>query len=280
MQHRNTIVDERFHVIMGEQQQSYQNPWVACLMLGENVFATRFLLYSLGFIVLNLLGNWCFRSYHAAVRANPTSPPDAHSIRSLIASRPTVIAATVHAVATSIVAVGVLVAYYTNIQRGDDGSPWTYQNINLVRVWQRIGLPISLSYFAIDSYFYCLPRMDFLIFVHHLIMVLCHYPVVAGWAGRVVMFSYLLIAEIYPRMPLYVEQEQMFTYWVMVFGHASIGVLSLHWCLVMCRGGLRSLFVFEKKRPKVFNPNEGFSFAANVAGKNSTNDADVQKKSK
>lgn len=307
-------------------------------MLGENVFATRFLLYSLGFIVLNLLGNWCFRSYHAAVRANPTSPPDAHSIRSLIASRPTVIAATVHAVATSIVAVGVLVAYYTNIQRGDDGSPWTYQNINLVRVWQRIGLPISLSYFAIDSYFYCLPRMDFLIFVHHLIMVLCHYPVVcdagavlagagdikwvtwisivgytselstalmnwrwylihtleenwigfgivnclvvAGWAGRVVMFTYLLIAEIYPRMPLYVEQEQMFTYWVMVFGHASIGVLSLHWCLVMCRGGLRSLFVFEKKRPKVFNPNEGFSFAANVAGKNSTNDADVQKKSK
>lgn len=327
---------------MGEQQQSHNNPWAACFVLGENIFETRFLLYSLGYILLSLLGKRCYRSYHAAVTANPTSPPDARSVKSLIASRPTVIAAQVHSVATSIVSVGILAAYYTNTQQEEDGdgdrpSPWTYRTISLVRVWQRIGLPLSLSYFVTDCYFYCLPRGDVLIFVHHLIMVLCHYPVacdggavlagagdvewvtwlsivgytsevstalmnyrwylintleenwvgfgivnclvVAGWAGRVVTFAYLLVAEIFPRRHLYVAQRQLFTYGVMVFGHAGIGLLSLYWCFVMCRGGLKSLFVFEKKRPKALNPEQGFSFAAEVGGTNNSDGADSRKKS-
>lgn len=307
-------------------------------MLDKNVFATRFILYSLGYVLLSFLGNWCYRSYHAAVKANPNSPPDARSVKSLVASRPTVIAAQVHSVATSIVAVGILVAYYDNIEREDNvSSPWVYRSIDLVRVWQRVGLPLSISYFVTDCYFYCLPRRDVIIFVHHLIMVLCHYPVVcdggavlagagdiewvtwislmgytsevstalmnyrwylintleenwigfgivnclvvAGWAGRVVMFTYLLVAEIFPRMHLYVEQKQIFTFGVMVFGHAGIGLLSLYWCFVMCRGGLKSLFVFEKKRPKVFNPEQGFSFAAEVGGKSNSDGADLPKKS-
>lgn len=303
----------------------FNDPWTACLLQGEFIFETRFLLYSLGYILLSFVGNWCHDSYHAAVAANPNSPPDARSLKSLIASRPTVIAATVHSVATSIVAVGILILYYNN-QDGDENSPWVYHGTNLLRVWQRVGLPISLSYFVTDCYFYCLPRKDLIIFVHHCIMCFCHYPVshdsgallagagdfewavwlsivgytsevstavmnyrwylintleenwigfgivnlfvVASWAGRVALFTYLLIVEIFPRMQMFVDQQQTFTYGVAVFGHAGIGLLSLYWCIVMCRGGLKGLFVFKKKRPKVLNPQQVFSFAEEVGGKN------------
>ncbi|KAL7534346.1 hypothetical protein ACHAWF_004806 [Thalassiosira exigua] len=303
------------------------NPWIECFLGGEFIFETRFLLYSLGYILLSFIGSWCHRSYHAAVRANPDKPPSTSSVKALIASRPTVIAATVHSVATAVIAVGVLVLYYNNLNNPDNSTPWLYQGTtNLIHVWQRVGLPISISYFVTDCYFYCLPRKDVLIFIHHCIMCFCHYPaghdsgakiagagdlewvtwlsivgytsevstammnyrwylintleenwigfgivnvvVVASWAGRVLIFTYLLVAEIYPRMPMYVEHQQMVTFGVMVFGHASIGLLSAYWCVVMCRGGLKSLFVFKKKRPRVLNPQQGFSFAEEVGGKN------------
>lgn len=305
------------------------NPWVECFLKGDFIFESRFLLYAIGYILVSFLGNWCHRSYHAAVQANPNSPPDSRSLKALIASRPTVIAATIHSVATSVVAVGILILYYNN---QDSSSPWLYEGTtNLILIWQRVGLPISLSYFVTDSYFYCLPRKDLVIFIHHIIMCFCHYPVshgsgailagggdvewvtwlsivgytsevstammnyrwylintlednwigfgivnaivVASWAGRVMMFTYLLFVEIFPRMHLYVEQHQMFTFAVMVFGHAGIGLLSLHWCIVMCKGGLKSLFVFKKKeRPKVLNPQQGFSFAEEVGGKSDNED--------
>ena len=316
------------------------NPWTECLLHVDSIFEKRFLLFSLGYVLVSLLGNWIQRSYHAAVRENPESPPDARSWKSLIASRPTVIAATIHAMSTSVVAVGILIAYYGNRMYDVDGtsSPWSYRGTtNLIHVWQRVGLPISLSYFVTDSYFYCLPRRDVIIFVHHCIMCFCHYPVsctggallsgagdaewatwlsvvgytsevstammnyrwylintleenwigfgivngfvVISWAGRVILFTHLLIAEIFPRMSMFIEQGQLFTYAVMVFGHASIGLLSLHWCIVMCRGGLKSLFVFKKQtRPAVLHPRQGFSFAEEVGGKKNIEDAPGRKR--
>lgn len=306
------------------------NPWAESFLQGELVFETQFLIYALGYVLVSLVGNWCRDSYHAAVEADdPKSIPDGRSIKALVASRPTVIAANIHSVATSVVAVGILVLYYSNQDDGGDNShsPWVYRGTDLIKAWQTIGLPISLSYFATDSYFYCLPRKDAIIFVHHLIMMFCHYPVgsdrgavlcgagdvewvtwlsivgytsevatvlmnyrwylintleenwigfgivnglvVASWAGRVVMFAHLLVAEIFPRMHAYAEAGQLVTFGWLVLGHAGIGLLSLHWCIVMCRGGLRSLFVFEKKRPKVLDrQQQGFSFADEVAGKN------------
>ncbi|KAL9181789.1 hypothetical protein ACHAXT_012132 [Thalassiosira profunda] len=303
---------------------SYGNPWAECFLRGELIFESRFLLYSLGYVLASLVGNYCHRSYHAAVKAG--SPPDTGSVKALIASRPTVIAATIHSVATAAIAVGILFLYYTNNQGDDAASPWVYRGISLIEIWQRVGLPISISYFVTDCYFYCLPRKDMIIFIHHCIMCFCHYPVahssgatmagagdmewvtwlsivgytselstalmnyrwylintleenwvgfgivngfvVVSWAGRVLLFTYLLIAEIFPRTSMYSESQQMFTYGVMVFGHAGIGLLSMYWCFVMCKGGLKSLFVFEKKRPKVLSPQQGFSFAEEVGGKN------------
>jgi hypothetical protein len=324
-------------------QQYYQssgtNPWIECFLHGEFIFERRFLVYCLGYIIVSFIGNWCHRSHNAGIakanaNATTSSAPDPKSWKALIASRPTVIAATIHAVATSIIAVGVLFAYYTNPNNNADSassssSPWMYHdNINLIHIWQRVGLPISLSYFVIDSYFYCLPKKDVIIFVHHCIMCFCHYPVchlagailagagdvewvtwlslvgytsevsttmmnyrwylintlendwigfgivngfvVASWAGRVVLFTYLLVVEIYPRMYMYMEQQQMFTFVMMVLGHAGIGLLSLYWCIIMCKGGIKSLFVFKKPQNQK-NANggvqRGLSFAEEVSGK-------------
>lgn len=311
--------------------ESSANPWAECLHHGEFLFERNFLLYSLVYILVSLLGNACSRHYLAAVKASPTSPPpDPHGWLSLIARRPTVIAATLHAVSTSIVAVGILIAYYSS--DGDasstsspSSSPWLYHGTNLMHIWQRVGLPLSISYFVTDSYYYCLPRKDVLIFVHHMIMCFCHYPVtctggatlagagdaewstwlsvvgytsevstavmnyrwylihtleddwvgfgivnlfvVGSWAGRVVLFAYLLIVEIYPRMHVFVDHGQIFSYVVLVFGHAAIGLLSLYWCIVMSRGGLKSLFVFKKQQRTVVThaPNQGYSFAEELA---------------
>jgi hypothetical protein len=65
-----------------------------------------------------------------------------------------------------------------------------------------------------------------------------------------------------------VAQDQMLSYSVMVFGHAAIGLLSLHWCIVMLRPGLKNLFVFKKKKVKPVEQQmqEGFSFADEVSG--------------
>lgn len=292
---------------------SYQesNPWIESFRKGAGIFELRFAIYFLLFTALYLIGYAIERRYDAAVKANPTSPPSSRSMNALIASRPTVIAGTFHSVATAFIAVVILILHYEN------GRTWEYEGTNLIRVWQRVGLPISLSYFFADCFFYCLPKKDAIIFVHHVIMCFCHYPVghdsgailagagdipwvtwlsivgytsevstavmnyrwyllntleedwigfgivnsfvAASWAGRVVMFTYLLIVEISPRTHMYIAKKQVLTYAVMVFGHFGIGMLSLHWCMIMLRGGIRSLFVFKKKSSRSKKTSAGFA---------------------
>lgn len=305
------------------------NPWAAALLSGGLVFEIKFALFALMWIALYQVGNACYRNYHARVAEG--KEPDPRSFLALVASRPTVLAGTVHSLVSGVIACGILMAYYTNSDNTE--GIWMYEysssgdTINLLEIWRKIGLALSLSYFAADSWYYCLPRADGLIFVHHLIMMFCHYPVVhvagatlagagdpdwvtwlsivgytseistalmnyrwylintleedwvgfgvtnvltvAGWSGRVVMFTYLLVAEILPRYELYKEHQQLFTFGVMIFGHGGIGLLSLYWCYVMTRGGLKSLFVFKKKVREVLKKGQGFVFAAGVEGKES-----------
>jgi len=70
-------------------------------------------------------------------------------------------------------------------------------------------------------------------------------------------------------MHMYMEQQQMFTFVMMVLGHAGIGLLSLYWCIIMCKGGIKSLFVFKKPQQKTTNGGvqRGLSFAEEVSGK-------------
>ena len=124
-------------------------------------------------VTTGVIGNWCHRSYHGAAKKNPNSPPNPRSFKALIASRPTVIDGAMHSVSMSIMTVTVLIAYYMN---SDNDNPWIYQGIHLITIWQTIGLPMSLSYFVADCYFYCLPRKDVVIFVHHCLMIFGLYP--------------------------------------------------------------------------------------------------------
>ena len=288
------------------------NPWKECYREGASIFETRFCIYFVFFTITYIIGYGIKRYHDAAAKANPSSPPDPRSMTSLIASRPTVIAGTVHSVVSAVIACGILTAHYRN------DKAWIVEGTDLIKVWQTVGLPISLSYFAADCFFYCLPKKDTIIFVHHIIMCFCHYPVshdsgsiLAGagdmhwvtwlsivgytsevstavmnyrwyllntleedwigfgivnvfvtfsWAGRVVMFTYLLVMEIFPRVSMYIEKKQILTFACIVFGHVGIGLLSLYWCIIMCRGGIKSLFVFKKKS-KGGSARKGVGFA-------------------
>lgn len=309
-----------------QEWRQESNPWREAYTKGGGIFETQFAIYCIGFIILYIIGYACQHSHDAAVKANPDSPPDPRSVKSLIASRPTVIAGTVHSIASAVIAVGILVLH--NQQKSEDSSSsdgaWVYEGTDLIKVWQTVGLPLSLSYFVADCFFYCLPKKDAIIFFHHILMCICHYPVgcdsgallagagdtewvtwlsivgytsevstavmnyrwyllqtlekdwigfgivnvfvAASWAGRVVMFTYLLLVEIFPRTGNYIEMKQIFTYAVMVFGHAGIGLLSLYWCMIMCRGGIKSLFVFKKQKGGKGNNNAGFAGAVGLNG--------------
>jgi len=91
--------------------------------------------------------------------------------------------------------------------------------------------------------------------------------VALSWAFRVCLFAYLLVFEIADRAPLYVAKKQLLSFVVCVAGHASIGLLSMHWFLLMCRHGVRGLLVFEKKKGKTTTKggdDGGFSFGSDI----------------
>jgi len=75
----------------------------------------------------------------------------------LLASRPTVVGATIHGVLTSWLALAVTIGAI-------DLSWWPYA-----------GLPLSLGYLATDIVFYCIPKRDVTITCHHLVMAICHF---------------------------------------------------------------------------------------------------------
>uniref|UniRef100_A0A7S2U7B6 TLC domain-containing protein n=1 Tax=Attheya septentrionalis TaxID=420275 RepID=A0A7S2U7B6_9STRA len=267
------------------------NPWREAYLEGGGTFERSMIMCCMGFAVLHFVATALGKKY---------GPP--------LSGRPTVLAATFHAGSTSILAIYVLW-----INRGkQEGEEVDFS------IWQQWALPLSLAYFVAEFFWYCVPRRDVLISVHHVIMCFCHYPVghdagavLAGagnpnwvlwlsamgytselssvlmnyrwylletldsnwigfgicnvlvalsWAGRVVLFGYLLVFEIAPLAPLYAEKKQLLTYVIMVFGHVVIGVLSMYWLRIMCRGGFKSLLVFKKKK----SSGGGFTFGADI----------------
>ena len=92
-----------------------------------------------------------------------------------LAARPTVLAGSFHAVATSVLALYVLLVR-------EDGTESNDGSVSMSRwsPWQHIGVPLSVSYFAMDTVYYCIPRKDMLILFHHAVVVFCHYPVMSS----------------------------------------------------------------------------------------------------
>ena len=272
-------------------------------------FVTSFLWFLATFAVLNVAGQFLGKM-------RPESP---------LSARPTVLAGTFHALATSMISIYLLV-----VRPHEEEAPtiidWS--------MWQTVGIPLSLAYFAADAVWYCLPRSDGLIFFHHIIMCFCHYPiinhagatlagggdatfstwlsvigytsevstclmnyrwyllqtldrdwigfatvnilVVISWAYRIVLFSYLLLWEIIPRTPQYVETKQLLTYVIMFSGHAIIGALSVYWLRLMLKGGLKSLLTFRKKKRRALQEGGGgFSFGDDIGRESSVQDKTI-----
>lgn len=100
--------------------------------------------------------------------------------------RPAMICGSVHAIGTATIALFILVS----------GGHHLY-------LWQRMVLPFSVSYYAADIMWSCIPNNDLTMTLHHLVMIGCHYPLgeangalVAGagdpdWCLRLSMIGYL-----------------------------------------------------------------------------------------
>ena len=88
--------------------------------------------------------------------------------------------------------------------------------------------------------------------------------VVISWSYRIVLFVYLLLWEIIPRMLQYVETKQLLTYIIMFSGHVIIGALSVYWLQLMCKGGIKGLLTFRKKKRSHLNGTGGFSFGDDI----------------
>lgn len=80
-----------------------------------------------------------------------------------LASRPTFVANQIHCTTVSLLSLYLLVT-----KPGNDVSDF--------KLWQTIGIPISVAYFLADILWYCVPTGDKLILCHHITMILCHYP--------------------------------------------------------------------------------------------------------
>jgi len=119
------------------------------------VFLRPFLPYLVLFVVLNELGKRLGRRY-----GGPLS------------SRPTFLAGLFNSAATSALSLYLLVVP-SGEGRGSEGEG---EDLSHWYLWQTVAIPLSLAYFAVDCIYYCLPRGDWLIFVHHVVIAFCHYP--------------------------------------------------------------------------------------------------------
>eukprot|EP00929_Paragymnodinium_shiwhaense_P087186 TRINITY_DN4745_c0_g1_i2.p1 TRINITY_DN4745_c0_g1~~TRINITY_DN4745_c0_g1_i2.p1 ORF type:complete len:322 (-),score=49.10 TRINITY_DN4745_c0_g1_i2:109-930(-) len=86
--------------------------------------------------------------HYASVLAAKRSP--------LLASRVTVVGATFHGCLTGWLAVAICCGFVD------------------ISWWPSLGLPVSLAYLCTDIMFYCIPKLDFAITGHHLVMIFCH----------------------------------------------------------------------------------------------------------
>ena len=128
---------------------SQKNAWVAVWCDGDYTYETR--------IALCLCAWMLFYSIMKHVAPHAGRP---------LSARPTIIANTLHSGVTSVCAF-----YFLVFDSHQDASEVSH----LGRMWQTWVLPFTLSYLIQDFLYYCIPRRDLLISVHHLAMILCHF---------------------------------------------------------------------------------------------------------
>ena len=94
-------------------------------------------------------------------------PPTTYTSKE-ITKRPTIVVVMLHSLVCSLASFAVIVPAGTPT---DDSIP------NTVMIWRRGVLSFSTAYWLFDLIYYCYPREDFLIAVHHIAILVCNYPI-------------------------------------------------------------------------------------------------------
>eukprot|EP00301_Raphidiophrys_heterophryoidea_P011654 c17813_g1_i1.p1 GENE.c17813_g1_i1~~c17813_g1_i1.p1 ORF type:complete len:308 (-),score=47.41 c17813_g1_i1:104-1027(-) len=102
------------------------------------------------------------------------------------------------------------------------------------------------------------------------------YLILVMFAARCVLVSYVMFC-IVSHYSDYFKYQQGFTLGIILFGHAAIVVMAVHWLRMMLGSGVKEFLLF-KKRPQ---SKGGFSFTANFrASNNNASDASDSDKKK
>ena len=120
-------------------------PWTAALT-GDASYELSILAWFVFFVVLR--------------KCVLTLPTKSWALREVV-RRPTVVPVLMHSLVTTLAAFAVLARWQ------DD----------TIFVWRRLVMPFSCAYWLFDLAFYCWPKSDLLIAVHHIAILICNYPV-------------------------------------------------------------------------------------------------------
>jgi hypothetical protein len=83
--------------------------------------------------------------------------------------RPTVVPVMLHSLVTTVMAIAVILM--------SEGPPTMEAIPQIIELWRRGVLPFSSAYWLFDLAYYCYPKGDLLIAVHHVAILLCNYPI-------------------------------------------------------------------------------------------------------
>eukprot|EP00298_Acanthocystis_sp_HF-20_P029818 c8755_g1_i1.p1 GENE.c8755_g1_i1~~c8755_g1_i1.p1 ORF type:complete len:292 (+),score=65.73 c8755_g1_i1:105-980(+) len=160
--------------------------WISILTNDDHSYEHKILGFFLGFILLNYLAVQFSKSFGHPLNI-----------------RPTIVGSTLHAFITG--SASLIIVYL--------GPDYYY-------VWQQAIIPLTVGYFLADICVYCIPKLDWLITIHHITMIVCHFPVNDT---RIVQ--------------LCTGGEKDFGIWLSMCGYTSeivIPILSYRWWQTQC----------------------------------------------
>ena len=148
-----------------EWLSAHTAPWSAAIN-DDNNFELLTLAWLVFFVVVRQL---------TISLASGSSAPRSGLATELL-KRPTVVPVTLHSFLVTISAAAVIIP---------PGRPDEAMQPMAFYWWRRVVLPFSSAYWLFDLYFYCWRANDYLIAVHHLIILMINYPIgdTAGYAA-------------------------------------------------------------------------------------------------
>jgi len=137
---------------MGKIARAVRNallPWTASAT-GDATFELLVAGWFAGLVCLRALVVRCTRSRSSGIASE-------------LQKRPTIVPVMLHSLACAVTAAAVLIL-----------AP---SEPRVLHAWRRGLLPFSTAYWLFDLTYYCYPKADWLVAVHHMAVLVCNYPV-------------------------------------------------------------------------------------------------------